>query len=1134
MRSSSSWTRLASIAWVVPVFLVALAGCSSPSTPATHFCDTQDCSGRGTCIESPDAAVCVCNTGFGGADCSTCYAGYHDDGTGACVLDQQCMVNTCDTHGTCAAASGVVACTCDAGYTGTSCDACASGFHRTTAGTCVADESCATNPCVNGTCSATGGVVTCDCPTGFGGATCATCAAGFHSDGAGGCVLDASCQVNSCSTHGTCTAGTSSVSCACDTGYAGTSCQNCASGFHRDAAGACVADESCTANDPCVNGTCGDAGGVVTCSCDPGYAGAVCNTCAPGFHDDGSGTCMLDQQCMPTSCGSAQAGTCAANGGVVSCTCNTGYTGTYCASCATGYHLDASGSCVADQTCAANDPCVHGTCDDTGGIVSCACAAGYAGSNCDGCAAGFHDDGSGACVLDQQCTTTTCSGSLAGACSVTGGVAGCACNTGYTGTYCDTCATGYHRDATFACVADESCAVTNPCVNGVCLDAGGVVSCACNTGYTGFACNGCAPGFHDDGSGACVLDQQCMATTCSGSLAGTCSVSGGVVSCACATGYTGAHCDSCNVGFHRDATGACVVDQSCAAGDPCVGGTCFDTGGVITCACATGYAGALCDRCAAGFHDGGAAGCVLDEQCMATTCSGALAGACSVTAGVVSCSCNTGYAGTYCDACDTGFHRDATGACAANDSCATNDPCVHGICATPGGVYACSCDTGYAGALCDTCAAGFHDDGTGACVLDQSCLPGMCSPNGTCDDSTGTAVCTCDTGYFTCDYECRAIGANATDAAFDQPNSTGGFGGQYFGQSFTAQVTGDLTQIDVGGISAGGPGSVTLNIYRGDVCGSSPCGPLIYSAVVPLSVGWNAYVLPAPIPVTAGSRFTWQLQSGSAINASLNTTNGYAGGRSLAVGSYDMSFSTKITRKACGESCAASNPCKNGGTCSDANGIVACACPAGYAGVFCADCAPGFHASSGACVPNEICLPGMCSPNGSCDDSTGVVKCNCSAGFYQCRYECDAYSPSAVDVSFTATNTSVGGILRQTWTATATGLLTQIAFPGMTTNSGTSVLTIYPGACIFNSGTCAAPIGSSTVTYAGPATNAMLAVPIPVTSGQMYTWVLEAGGSSTLNNSNAYPGGDFAATYGISWGWDLPFITYVSPTVCAP
>ncbi len=130
---------------------------------------------------------------------------------------------------------------------------------------------------------------------------------------------------------------------------------------------------------------------------------AVCGDCLPGFHEEAQ-TCVADQACEAGSCSGH--GTCSLVGGVIDCACDAGYTGADCSSCAAGYHDDGAGGCAPDGV----DPCQpgacsgHGTCDGSSGQAVCTCDAGYAGPACADCAPGHsRDPTSGLCVEDAAC-----------------------------------------------------------------------------------------------------------------------------------------------------------------------------------------------------------------------------------------------------------------------------------------------------------------------------------------------------------------------------------------------------------------------------------------------------------------------------------------------------------------------------------------------------------------------------------------------------------------------------------------------------------------------------------------------------------------------------------------------------------
>ncbi len=525
----------------------------------------------------------------------------------------------------------------------------------------------------------------------------------------------------------------------------------------------------------------------------------------------------------------------------------------------------------------------HGECAIAASGPVCVCDEGFGGERCEQCYAGYHDDGTGNCVLDERCMPASCS--FAGECADEGGSVSCTCEDGHDGDHCESCADGHHRDASGACVVDEDCEMSNPCgENGTCEDASGTIVCECAPGYAGEACDVCYPGYHADESGACVLDQTCLPTTCSG--AGTCSLEAGRVTCACEAAYTGASCESCATGYHRDAGGACVVDEDCEATDPCDRGTCDDAGGVIRCICAMGYAGELCDECADGYREDDSGACVLVQECDPTACNGR--GACDDTGGVVTCACDAGYTGPRCASCATGFHRDATDACVADERCADRDPCgAFGTCVDATGEIECVCDVGYAGELCDACYPGYVRNASGVCII-PLCRADMCTP-GTCDDRTGSIVCDCDLGHAQCGEDCVA---DALDQQSITPSSCGTAAFCY-GQSFTAGRSGRLSRIRHAGVSTG---THTLTIYAGGTTGCTPGGAVLHTQTVTNSSapGDKDIEISPPLSVVAGQVYTFKLENGNGWNHPCLTTNPYPRGRFLAADSWDIGFSTFV------------------------------------------------------------------------------------------------------------------------------------------------------------------------------------------------------------------------------------------------
>ncbi|RLB58258.1 MAG: hypothetical protein DRI90_16955, partial [Deltaproteobacteria bacterium] len=96
--------------------------------------------------------------------------------------------------------------------------------------------------------------------------------------------------------------------------------------------------------------------------------------------------------------------------------------------------------------------------------------------------------------------------------------------------------------------------------------------------------------------------------------------------------------------------------------------------------------------------------------------------------------------------------HDGDGTC--EPACTTESCSGNGTCDDSAGTVSCECDfrfsgdicascaDGYAGPDCSGCAAGYQDsDDDGTCL--PECHNSTCSGHGVCDDSSGTATCTC-------------------------------------------------------------------------------------------------------------------------------------------------------------------------------------------------------------------------------------------------------------------------------------------------------------------------------------------------------------------------------------------------------
>jgi hypothetical protein len=118
-----------------------------------------------------------------------------------------------------------------------------------------------------------------------------------HSSGGDDTSPDNPCAGISCNGNGTCYWGI----CSCYDGYAGASCERCASGY----SGYPWCEEPtnlCKGVDCNGHGSCKPADG--KCSCQTGYTGASCDRCASGY--EGYPSCTKKKTAPPCTCSAGQ------------------------------------------------------------------------------------------------------------------------------------------------------------------------------------------------------------------------------------------------------------------------------------------------------------------------------------------------------------------------------------------------------------------------------------------------------------------------------------------------------------------------------------------------------------------------------------------------------------------------------------------------------------------------------------------------------------------------------------------------------------------------------------------------------------------------------------------------------------
>ena len=374
----------------------------------------------------------------------------------------------------------------------------------------------------------------------------------------------------------------------------------------------------------------------------------------------------------------------------------------------------------------------------------------------------------------------------------------------------------------------------------------------------------------------------------------------------------------CNVNFGEwpeDAGGDADADTDA---DPCEGVSCGDHGechvldGEPICGCETGYDGEECDRCYPGYHheDGD---CMFDHECLPTSCAGH--GECDDEGGDVTCECDSGFdPATNCATCLEGYHRSGE-SCVEDETCDDHGCSGHGTCDASTGVAICTCDDGYRGDECDECYPGYHDQDDGTCVRDDRCLDTSCAGHGSCDDDGGEVICTCFEGYappacVECTDDYHHEGSSCEPNESCPPDPCSGHG-----------ACDDSTGVAICTCHDG---------YRGVTC--EACYP----------------------------------------------------------GYHDDSDGTCARDEGCLET-----SCAGHGACDDSTGLVICDCDDEYIGDSCAECAAGYHHEGLECAPDDTCEDRGCSGNGDCELDGGVARCVCEDGYR--GDDCDECYPGYED-----------------------------------------------------------------------------------------------------------------------------------------
>ena len=955
------------------------------------------CSVRQNCVETPGSFTC------------TCKAEYVLDLNGDCADINECTQGTHDCHAqaTCSNTAGSFTCTCNPGWTGDgkSCadvDECA-----TNNGDCNQDQQCfnlvgnVNAHCEEKAClvsdlncehgqltgdivfpaqwSAVGditrGTANCDCgcqadggvpgdsdgfikrltaANGHAAKSCTVCPAGDGFDpNTQKCVQCDKGEVNDQDTY-----RAECATLSCDPGYGLTSDAN------WDHTKDSTVSDNCVA---CVNSTTslGGQGQCAAIVCQSGYKPKPEADLDRKLGPNDASNCENINECndvgFPHNC-HAHA-TCSDTTPGFQCTCNQPYWtggGTSCSDvneCATSpceshencvNNVGSQHTCVDINECDNHQCANNATCNNLQGSYSCTCPPGWEGPLCAdsaqdcspetvtiwvssgaGNAYTFHSENT--CNNDNSLSSVElsahtsyvfkrCGNSLTHPFAIkppnavyTSGITGSSqllARTGDAGSNIEWKCTAHPTSmtGTFTVVAIDKC------VRGTCVDAHQNFTCDCGT--TGYDGNRCQNNIDDCPGNNCQNGATCVDGVNS-------------YTCDCADGYDGTNCQN-------------NIDE-CAA-NPCnskhAAAVCTDLVNGYTCDCTnTGYEGADCDE--------------EINECTGITCNNN--GTCSNQLGF-SAQYSKGYS---CDCATTGY--DGYDCENQIDECAkTTDSCVNGDCVDQTGFttqypngHSCDCaGTGYEGTYCGTdineCSRPTHD----------------CHAHATCDNNPGGFTCACNSGY-------TGNGTSCTDVK------------ECIGNGSCNNITETCVELSGSHRCDCKPGFYTHNGACADIneCNANPCahGSCV-NAVDGFNTQPNGYTCDCANTGWTGN--SCQTNINECPSPGVNTHECLNGGTCVDVGGFTASALKGYTCD-----CAAttdweglycqtkiddcdSNPCKNGGACTDGNRSYTCACAAGYSGT---DCETNI---------NE-CHTNPCSAAGtsSCIDGVNARTCNCKTGY---------------------------------------------------------------------------------------------------------------------------------------------------------
>ncbi|XP_035473897.2 laminin subunit alpha-4 [Scophthalmus maximus] len=247
--------------------------------------------------------------------------------------------------------------------------------------------------------------------------------------------------------------------------------------------------------------SCEDITGVCI-NCREHSTGDFCEMCEDGYMLAPS----MDRRhtCRPCACplsvpSNNFAERCDKGGAILRCKCQEGYAGHLCERCAPGYYgnpMAIGNSCKRCDCNGNSDPnLIFNECHNVTGDCQ-HCWGNTAGANCERCAPGFYGDA----ISAKNCRECVCNKCGTSSCDDRTGV--CHCKPGVTGRLCDRCEEGYSGFS--SCQGCRRCECGPASIRSTCHPL--TLSCPCRPGAGGRYCERCLPGYWDYSLSGC---QKC-------------------------------------------------------------------------------------------------------------------------------------------------------------------------------------------------------------------------------------------------------------------------------------------------------------------------------------------------------------------------------------------------------------------------------------------------------------------------------------------------------------------------------------------------------------------------------------------------------------------------------------------------